>query len=480
MAIKVIYNKEPAPGKLKKAELYALSVGMVIGAGVITLIVPAAKMTGYSAWLAYFVAIIVGFVMVLPNILISSAVRTGGGHYSTICGLGGPKVAGIYAFTFLTQCISLSLFGSSAAAYVGDIIPILGSSTARTIVAVILLTAFYVLNLMDIKLMAGVQKYMTWILIAALILFAGAGCLKLRLPIFNFSDPGFAPQGWGLVMKNGRISGGFLGAVLLFLYSCNGYNSTPSYGGAAKNATRDIPFVMMLTVPTLMILYCTVAMAGVGTLTSEEYGSSTTLVFAAQQIFSKPLFIIFIIGGPIMALLTTLNSSFSYMAINIGQSCDDGWLPVAFGKKNKHGARVWVLTFIYAIGVIPIIFGLSITTLTNMLQLIGSFNAILFFISYINLPKLYPKAWKASRYHIPDVAYRMVCTITLLLNMVVLWKSCLSITPTLAIINVGAIVLVSAIGFYRGRKGNIIIHTSIWSYDEEENMRAAALIAEKS
>lgn len=98
-----------------EAELYALAIGQVIGAGVITLVVPAIKMTGYSAWLAYFAAIIMGFFMILPTVFVSSTVRLGGGNYSMLAGLAGPNISGIYAFMYLTQCLSLSLFGSSAA-----------------------------------------------------------------------------------------------------------------------------------------------------------------------------------------------------------------------------------------------------------------------------------------------------------------------------------------------------------------------------
>lgn len=94
-----------------------------IGAGVITLIVPAIKMTGYSAWLAYFVAILMGFVMILPFVFISSTLRLGGGNYSMLCDLSSPRTSGIFAYMYLTQCLSLSLFGASAAAYLGDIMP---------------------------------------------------------------------------------------------------------------------------------------------------------------------------------------------------------------------------------------------------------------------------------------------------------------------------------------------------------------------
>ena len=51
----LIVNKpEPKPGILKRGDLFAIAVGMVIGSGMVTLIGPAMAYTGYSVWLAYF------------------------------------------------------------------------------------------------------------------------------------------------------------------------------------------------------------------------------------------------------------------------------------------------------------------------------------------------------------------------------------------------------------------------------------------
>ena len=465
MEIKVIKEPAPPPGILGKPELYALAIGQVIGAGVITLIVPAIKMTGYSAWLAYFLAIIMGFIMILPNVFISSTLRLGGGNYSMLCDLSGPTASGIFAFSYLTQCMSLSLFGVASAAYLGDIIPALSGSMTRIVVGASLLTFFYVVNLMGIDIMAKAQKLMTWLLIAALILFAIVGIMKMTLPIFDFSDPNFLTNGWTITFSGGQISGGFLGAVLLFVYSCQGYSMTTAYGRDSKNARRDIPMVLVMAVPTLMLLYVGVALAGVGVMSVEEYGNSTTLVFAAQRIFPSWLFYFFIIGGPIMALLSTLNSSFAYNAITIGQSCDDGWLPVAFGKRNARGARTWILTFMYCLGIIPIIFGLSVTVITNMVQLIASFFAFLYFTAFIQLPKRYPEAWKKSRFHIPNGLYYAICLMSLSGFIVVFWKACLSMNATLAIANVSVLLIMAGIGVWRSKTGNIEIHTSVWSED---------------
>ncbi len=466
MAIKVIHEAEPKPGTLGKKELYALAIGQVIGAGVITLIVPAIKMTGYSAWLAYFVAIIMGFIMVLPTVFITSTLRLGGGNYSMLCDLAGPTTSGIFAYAYLTQCLSLSLFGASAAAYLGDIIPALSGHLARVIVGGALLTFFFVVNLLGVDIMAFAQKLMTWLLIAALLIFAIVGLFKMELPIFDFSSPEFLINGWGITFTDGQISGGFTGAVLLFVYSCQGYYMTSSYGRDSKNARRDIPFAILASVPTLIVLYVGVAMAGTGIMSVEEYGESTTLVFAAQKMFPAWLFFAFIICGPIMALLSTLNSSFAYNAINIGQSCDDGWLPAAFGKKNSRGSRVWILTFMYVVGMIPIVFGLSIEVITNMVQLITSAFAILNMIAYLNLPRKYPEAWKKARFHVPNGVYYVICWISFAFFMVVLWKSCLSMSPALAAGNVIVIVVLAAIGIWRSKTGNMTIRTSVWSGED--------------
>lgn len=469
MAIKVIHEPEPKPGTLGKTELFALAIGQVIGAGVITLIVPAIKMTGYSAWLAYFVAIIMGFIMVLPTLFVSSTLRLGGGNYSMLCDLAGPTISGIFAFAYLTQCLSLSLFGASAAAYLGDIIPALSGNVARILVGGSLLTFFFIINLLGVDIMAKIQKLMTWLLIAALVIFAIVGIAKMKLPIFDVNDPNFLINGWGITFTKGQISGGFTGAVLLFVYSCQGYYMTIAYGRDAKNAKRDIPIALLAAVPTLIILYVGVAMAGVGVMSVKEYGASTTLVFAAQRIFPTWMFYAFIIGGPIMALLSTLNSSYAYNAITIGQSCDDGWLPTAFGRTNKHGARKNILIFMYILGMIPIIFGFSIVLITNMVQLIMSSFAFLNMAAYLNLPKKYPEAWKKARFHIPNTIYYIICWVSMFFFIVVLWKSCLSMSPTLAIINVTAIVILAIIGIWRSKTGNIVIHTSVWTGDEQKS-----------
>ena len=92
----VITNKpEPAPGILKRVDLFAIAIGMVVGSGMVTLIGPAMAYTGYSVWLAYLAAIVMGFFMVFPYIILSGTLRLAGGPYSIVTNLGGVSAGGL-------------------------------------------------------------------------------------------------------------------------------------------------------------------------------------------------------------------------------------------------------------------------------------------------------------------------------------------------------------------------------------------------
>ena len=49
--------------------------------------------------------------------------------------------------------------------------------------------------------------------------------------------------------------------------------------------------------------------------------------------------------------------------------------------------------------------------------------------------------------------------------------------PVLVGINITAIVVLAILGFVRGKKGNVEIHTSIWCGDPEGDAKAAEIMA---
>ena len=174
-------------GTLGKSELLALGVGQVIGAGVITLVGQAAGLTGRSAWLAYGIAVIIGLVMVVPYVFLSSAIIVKGGSYSVIKAMSGERLAGMYVVSYITQCLSLSLMGTSLGIYLQSLWPVLDPK----VVAIVFLLLFYVINLLGVSSMAKVQRIMSAILVFCLMMFIVAGVSKLDSATLNFADSDF-------------------------------------------------------------------------------------------------------------------------------------------------------------------------------------------------------------------------------------------------------------------------------------------------
>lgn len=444
---KVTYVPAPPPGNLKKPELYALSIGQVIGAGVITLVGPALALTGYSSWLAYGAAILLGFMMIMPVVWVTSTLRLGGGYYSMLAGLANERVAGMYAVAFLWQTMGLSLFGVALGVYAHS----LWAQLNPRLVGIIFLTLFYIINLGGVDIMAKAQKAMTWLLIAVLLMFIIVGMTRLKMPVMQFTSPDFIKHG-------GK---GFIAAIFLFVYSTNGYALTMNYGRDAHNAKRDIPWAILMSVPTLIILYCGVAVVAGGILPLPAV-ENQPLTLVAKDILSPLFFVIFMVGGPIMALMTTMNSSLAYNCFPIAQSCKDGWLPKSLAARSKRGCYWKILTIIYLIGLIPLLLNFSVTTITSNIMLINSSLAFLYAYAYYRLPKRYSKAWKNSWLHMPDKFYYVMVTISVIAYACVFVNSCLTLTPVITIANLIIIGACFIFGFVRSKSPYVHIESSVW------------------
>ena len=203
MSEKVEHRLLSKRGTLGKSELLALGVGQVIGAGVITLVGQAVGVTGRSAWLAYGIAVIIGFIMVIPYVFLSSTIIVKGGAYSVIKAMSGERLAGMYVVSYM------SLMGTSLGIYLNSLWPVLNPKLC----AVFFLIFFYLINLMGISSMAKVQKIMSAILVACLMLFIVTGVTKLDSAVINFSNSEFFMNG----------PKGFIDAVFLYIYSVTGY-----------------------------------------------------------------------------------------------------------------------------------------------------------------------------------------------------------------------------------------------------------------
>ena len=447
----VVRASAPPPGTLGKADLYAISLGYVIGAGIVSLIGPAIALTGMSAWLAYLVAILFGFVANLPAIFVTSSLRMAGGPYSMLAALGGKRLAGMYSLTFLTTILNMGAFGIAIGMYAHALWPAVPAKLA----GIIAITLFYVINLFGVDIMAKVQKVMPWVMLAAFGLFIILGLFKLQNPVFDVADPEFMPNG----------SSGFISAIFLYVVSTNGYLMSMSYGKVAKNATRDIPWAMLMCVPTFILIYCGVTIVGAGVLPIDTM-KGQTLTVVAKAIFNPVMFVIFMVGGPFMALTSTMNSAYCNNCFPVAQSARDGWLPKFVAKQNKRGAYYVILTIIWAIGMVPLVTNFDISSIVRFISMFFAALSFLYAAAYVQLPKKYPDAWKRSRYHVSDGVYYAIVIISLLAWIAIFIYSFLSLPLTTAAIGITVFIALLIYGIIRSKDPKVTVEAQVWEADE--------------
>lgn len=164
-------------------DLMGASVGQIIGAGIMTLMGAALALTGRSVPIAFVIGAVLIVFMYLPLIIICGTVRVRGGQYTMTAMLAGQKLAGAFSIVFIFQNIGLSMYALSFASY---FISLFGFGSQK-LVALVVLTLFFVLNCLGIDKFARVQNVIVVCLVAALVLFAAFGVGRIQ-PGYFASD----------------------------------------------------------------------------------------------------------------------------------------------------------------------------------------------------------------------------------------------------------------------------------------------------
>jgi APA family basic amino acid/polyamine antiporter len=213
-----------------------------------------------------------------------------------------------------------------------------------------------------------------------------------------------------------------------------------------------------------MLLYCGVAIAGTKVLPlAEVAGKPLTLV--ARAAMPGWLFTLFIIGGPVMALTTTMNSSLPSLCIPTQRSCLDGWFPKSFGASNRFGAPWKILTVCWIVGLIPMLLGWSVTVITNNIMLLNSVQAMLYFYAYYQIPRKFPDAWKQARMHVPNGIFYAIVTAGFAARIWILIYSFKSLNLTIAVFSSLAMLVCLVYGWLRAKSPEINLTANVWAED---------------
>lgn len=423
-------------------DLMGSAVGQIIGAGIMSLLPSALAITGRSVPFSFLVAAIITVCQAIPFIFISSVVRLRGGAYTQMSMLTGKNWVGMYSICYILSNVSLAMYGLSLGSYLCSLFNL--DPSMEKIIALVVLTVFLGLNLLGLDAFAKVQNLLVIILIGSLLMFGIMGIGKVQWGTYFVQD-----EGW---MLNGI--GGMLRAGGLLTFATGGATIACNFSAEAKNPTRDLPLVIIISTLSVAVLYGVLAFVAAGVLPLEQVlGQNLTVV--ASKILARPFYIVFVVGGAGCALASTLNNQLATTPKPIMQMCDDGWLPRSLATLNKKNVPWKIILVLYIIAVVCVVSGLSISMLSNMCILSTGVTTIIMNFSTRKLPKLVPNAWAKSKFRVSQGVLNVFCAIAACASAFNVYLNASSLSTGLLLFNVGVIGAAFVFGIVKGKTATV-------------------------
>ena len=367
---------------LKLPAVSFIAIGFMVGGGVFVFTGIVFKIAGSALPITYALAVIPVFISMMPLAMLGSAIPVTGANYKYPSRMVSPGLAfvGIWVYAWASFFGQIPLYALGCARYAQTLFPFL----SPTLFAVALVTFFYIVNLLGVKLAAQVQGILVIILISALIYYSYSG-----IAVIN-------PDNFSNIMQNGPANLILGTALLTFTYF--GANGIIELGGEIVNPGKVIPRAFIIALPVVMLIYLAVAVTTVGVVPADILQKAAEpLIYVCQQTVGKTGTLFFTVGGAILALTTTLNALFMVGTKSLLMIAQDQILPRKLGQLNqKFGTPHVFLTIIWLLSVLGIVSGFSLETLASYAALGGLIIFLPIQIAAMRFPALYPEQYRKS------------------------------------------------------------------------------------
>lgn len=338
-------------------QLTFYSVGIIVGAGIYSVIGAAAGLAGESLWLSFVVAAVVAALTAVSYAEMATSFPAAGAEYVYIR-RALPEARWISVAT-----AAIILFGGAATA--ATVAVAFGGylqlffDVSPTVSAVLLLVLCTAVNMIGVREASWLNILFTCIEVAGLALVIGAGLTRV-----SFFDPVTSPPTPGILPA---------AAIIFFVYL--GFEEVANLAEEARTPARDIPRALFFSLGLTTILYVTVALAAVALVSPGELANSgAPLATALQQTWPQATWVLAAIAlfATANTVLITLIAT-SRMAFSMAREND---LPKAIGNLALGRQTPWVAAILVLLMSATL---LPLGDLTILAEL-SSFSALIAFL----------------------------------------------------------------------------------------------------
>lgn len=443
-------NKTSSSHGLGLTALVSQGVGQAIGAGIVTTVGVAVAAAGRGTWLPMATSVLLNLVWILPLIFFSSFARYKGGIYTMVTACLGKYMGAVYAFWWMPLFVANAVVGAGAGMYINSIAPAIPARVA----SIVIITFFFAVNLMGVDVMSKVQKPMFYILVGGLFALIIVGLFRLQPGSLALASPGY--------IKNGTT--GFYVAAVLLLFS-GGMENVANFSWDAANPKRDIPRGLIISSLLVLLIYSGLAFVDANVMPLEQV-ENQPLTVLSNFLFPGVLALLFNLLGPLMALLTTMNSGLVFLSQPVLGSIENNWLPEGLAKRNRHGAPWIIYTILFIIGVVPQILDISLESLLAFTVMTSRFCGLLVCIAGYTIPKKFKSAWEKSHLHMPDPIYYTIITIAVVTQLFAMYIAASNLPLTIFLGNLALVVFFAVYAWLRYKTGKTN-NDAHWVIEEE-------------
>lgn len=398
--------------KLGLWNLVGYSLGMSVGTGIFIMMGFGIAHTGRSISLALIVGIIAMMLSSWAMVIMPTMFVFKGGPYGMQMMLFNPLFTGVNAWFTVMSGIAFSSMALSIASYVVVLFPQL--EIYSRLIAMVILTLSFAVTIRGSRFLTIIQNLVTVILVIALATFIGFGVFHVDLGNYFSAayDGGFFHNG----------PSGFIMAVAVMSSACMGQTASAGMSAVADKPKRNVPLSMILAAVIMAVVYALMGYVASGVLPYDQVANANISV-TAEAIFNPGLYMFFVVGGGICAILSTLLASLGNIRYGMIQVSDTGWLPAVFKRQTKSGYPYVTYGLFYIICAVTLITDMNISDLVSLITIPQLVFRGYMCLACIALPRKYPEQWERRSLKIPLAFYNIcsvlgaLCTVAVIVNM---------------------------------------------------------------
>jgi amino acid transporter len=274
--------------------MVALTINMIIGAGIFGLPSKIYSLTGVWSVLAYLIcASLVTLIILCFAEVGSRFAETGGPYLYARLAFGSATGFVVGWLLWLARITAFAALCNLLLGYLSFFLPSADSGWTRSLIITVVVIVLTIVNVIGVRESMILNNLFTILKLAPLLLFVVAGFMFLNPQPFTIpATPHF---------------GDFSRAVLLLIFAFSGFEMVVIPAGETHDPQRHIAFALLMAMGVVVLLYLMIQVVCIGTL-PDLANSERPLVDASRQFFGATGASLISVGA-LLSVTGTLNST---------------------------------------------------------------------------------------------------------------------------------------------------------------------------